>query len=431
MPSTVTKTSPYFQVYGMQPYIPSDFYWNSHVEDNTQREETHVPARLAATQISTLKAVQKRHDQNQKQYARKVKVKYYKPGTLVDVWRPYDVKEADRTRKFTRHWSGPYKVLEHNYDKPHRVRIGPVDENGQWQRPVHIDHVRKHGTSYWLPRWRIPGGWDEAREWNPVAPPYDQRKTRPGEYERRLQEEFRRNEGVDPELMRWFNQPQHGRRHKDGFTPNMTEGDWLERFHQKYPNGFPEETDEDTDDEDVRYPRHPNSPYLSDEAELQAPYEPLPAPEPMEHTTPQSPTQTMEETTDDAFRAPIPSTSHFTPPPTQIRTSRDDLRHRLEERARSRAASIDSTNSVRTKRVRSPPSPGERDEEPPSQRHKPDTPDTPVLSLSRDFTDQITVSLSRDFNRQVTVHANASRHTHQKSHNTGKPQGKFPKAKRF
>ena len=140
-PSTVTKTSPYFQVYGMQPYIPSDFYWNTNVEDNTQCKETHILARLAATQISTLKAVQKRHDQNQKQYARKVKVKYYKPGTLVDVWRPYNVKEADRTRKFTRHWSGPYKVLEHNYDRQHRVRIGPAEGNGQWQRPVHVDHV--------------------------------------------------------------------------------------------------------------------------------------------------------------------------------------------------------------------------------------------------------------------------------------------------
>jgi len=229
----------YFQVYGMQLYLPSDFYWNSHVEDNTQREEMHVPARLAATQISTLKAVQKRHNQNQKQYARKVKVKYYKPGALVDVWRPCDVKETDRTRKFTRHWSGPCKVLEHNYDRPHRVRIGPAEENGQWQCSVHVDHVRKHGTTYWLPRWKIPGGWDDAREWNPVTPPYDQRKTRHGEYERRLQEEFRVNEGIDPELMRWYNQPQHGRRHKDGFTPNMTEGDWLERFHQKYPNGFP------------------------------------------------------------------------------------------------------------------------------------------------------------------------------------------------
>jgi hypothetical protein len=62
--------------------------------------------RLAATQISTLKAVQKRHDQNQKQYARKVKVKYYKPGTLVDVWRPYDVKGANRSQTFTHYWSG-------------------------------------------------------------------------------------------------------------------------------------------------------------------------------------------------------------------------------------------------------------------------------------------------------------------------------------
>ena len=59
----------------MQPNLPSDFVWGTYVEDNTQHEETHVPARLAAMQILTLKAVQKRHDQNQKQYARKIKVK--------------------------------------------------------------------------------------------------------------------------------------------------------------------------------------------------------------------------------------------------------------------------------------------------------------------------------------------------------------------
>jgi len=66
-PSTVSKTLPYFQVYGMQPQLPSDFMLGSHVEDNSQREETRVSTRLVAMQISTLKAVQKRHDQNQKQ----------------------------------------------------------------------------------------------------------------------------------------------------------------------------------------------------------------------------------------------------------------------------------------------------------------------------------------------------------------------------
>jgi hypothetical protein len=135
-PSTVTKMSPYFQVNGIQPQPPSDFLLGSYVEENTQQEETHIPTRMAATQISTLKAVQKRHDQNQKQYARKVKVKYYKPGTLV--WRPYDVKGADRSQKFTCYWSGPYKVSEHNYDRPHQVRIGPAEGEDQWQRPVHM-----------------------------------------------------------------------------------------------------------------------------------------------------------------------------------------------------------------------------------------------------------------------------------------------------
>jgi len=180
--------SPYFQVYGIQLQLPSDFSLGSHVEDNSQREETRVLTRLAATQISTLKAVQKRHDQNQKQYARKVKVKYYKPGTLVDVWRPYDVKGADRSRKFTCYWSGPYKVLEHNYNRPHQVRIGLAEGEDQWQRPVHVDHVRRHGKTYFMPKWKIPGGWDSTMEdcWSPVAPPYDQHKTRQGEYERQL-----------------------------------------------------------------------------------------------------------------------------------------------------------------------------------------------------------------------------------------------------
>ncbi len=107
-PCTVTKTSPYFQVYGMQLQLLSDFSLGSHVEDNTQREETHVQARLAATQISTLKAVQKRHDQNQKQYARKVKVKYYKPENW---W----ISGGHMTSKVLKNSVGILKILTNYY----------------------------------------------------------------------------------------------------------------------------------------------------------------------------------------------------------------------------------------------------------------------------------------------------------------------------
>jgi hypothetical protein len=122
------------------------------------------------------------------------------------------------------------------------------------------------------------------------------------------------------------------------------------------------------------YPRHPHTPPLDSRTELeeQTPYPPLPRPaSPMVHPTPPSPAHQMEVTTEENFRAPIPSTSHFIPPPSQTGTQRD-LRHRLEERARSRAASTDSAVSARSKRERSPPSQEDNDEEPPSQKHRPD-----------------------------------------------------------
>jgi len=122
---------------------------------------------------------------------KKGKLVYFPVGTMVDVWRPYDVKDWRRTQKFTRHWSGPYIVQEHNYDAPYRVRVGPADNSGAWQRPIHVDHVRKQ-KQFIPPMDRLlPGGWQ------PVAPPYNLHKNRKPDFRHRLDQELRTNQQIN------------------------------------------------------------------------------------------------------------------------------------------------------------------------------------------------------------------------------------------
>lgn len=66
---------------------------------NQRNRDWQLPLPLATPIEGVLVGYLKK---NQKQYVRKVKVKYYKPGTLVDIWQPYDVKWADRSLKFDR-----------------------------------------------------------------------------------------------------------------------------------------------------------------------------------------------------------------------------------------------------------------------------------------------------------------------------------------
>jgi hypothetical protein len=375
-PSTVTKLSPWFQVYGTQPYLSSDVLTNIEVEENSDRQESQTSTRISDTQISTLKLVQARHDQNQQRRSQKGKLVYFPVGTMVDVWRPYDVKDGRRTRKFTRHWSGPYIVQEHNYDAPYRVRVGPADNSGAWQRPIHVDHVRKQ-KQFVPPTDRLlPGGWQ------PVAPPYNLHKNRKPDFRQRLDQELRTNQQIDPRYLQHLNQPKRGRNPNDGFTPNTTKEDWLSQYHQKYPNGFQQTDDISTDDEsgDDDYPEYKPQTIT---APVTAPVEETMDQSPStsrRHRQPDDlpiqdsmPTPRSQPDTVDRFIAPqpIPSTSQFeynrNHSPAHHRRSHDDLRQRI---GRSRSISQNSTASIRSKRERSLSQ--ERDLEPPSQRSRRD-----------------------------------------------------------
>jgi hypothetical protein len=65
--------------------------------------------------------IRRRHDLNQKD--NKCRPVVFQPDDRVDLWRPLDFLHPERGRKYARHWSGPYVVVEHCWEKPWRVTI--------------------------------------------------------------------------------------------------------------------------------------------------------------------------------------------------------------------------------------------------------------------------------------------------------------------
>jgi len=235
-PSGVHNLSPYFQVFGIKPYLSSDQFPNAWVEENSQCQEMQQSTRIADTQISTLKL-----NQNKKQRRKRGELVHYKKGTLVDVWRPYG--KDGRLHTLTRNWSGPYMVLEHSYETPYRVRVGPADDSKTWQRPIHVDHLRKRRKFVPPTDQLLPVGWQ------PVAPPYDLHKSRKLDFRQRLQREIQINQEIDRRYLQKISQPKHGCDLGSGVTPNQSLEELTTQYHLHYPNGFQEEKEDSTDDE--------------------------------------------------------------------------------------------------------------------------------------------------------------------------------------
>ena len=349
-PSTVTKLSPFFQVYGVQPYLSSDFLTDIQVEENSQRHETQVSRRIADTQVSTLKNIQNRHDKNQRQRKKKGRFIYFPKGTLVDVWRPYDTNDGRQTRKFTRHWSRPYKVVEHHFDTPYQVRVGPADDSGTWQRPIHVDHVRKRRPFVPPTDKLLPGGWQ------PVAPPYDLHKNCKTDLEQRFHQEIQINHSIDPNYLQKINQPKHGSEPNSGIDQQMSIEELTKQYKIRYPNGFPDHEEESTDSENTD--EEDNFQWLQEAARSR-------------NTEHQETQQTIEQQltenqTKQEKRFDEPP--KFKVPLTQEKVDHNDLRRRL---------SRDSITSQHSKRGRSPSQ--DEDPEPPSRKTRTD----PISYLSR------------------------------------------------
>jgi hypothetical protein len=102
------------------------------------------------------------------------------PGQLVNVWRPFDERQKGVSRRYQRHWSGPYKVILHNPDRPYLVQVETPD--GGVAR-VHVNHVIPRGIQLGV----------DSRPWAPIAPPFKLYRAR-DHYE--AEQEYLRSHGV-------------------------------------------------------------------------------------------------------------------------------------------------------------------------------------------------------------------------------------------
>ena len=149
-PSSVTKVSPYYQVFGVHPVLAiDDLVTGTTVNRQTKSMEelkqiNAMDWDLLRTHVN--KATGHRHLQNaQARVNEKGQSKtlvLFKPGDLVDYWRPYDRTDPSRAQKLIRTWSGPYGVVTHDPAKPHRVIIR--DTKSGSNLVVYISHVWRH-----------------------------------------------------------------------------------------------------------------------------------------------------------------------------------------------------------------------------------------------------------------------------------------------
>jgi hypothetical protein len=158
---------------------------------------------LSTAQAATdhhLRQVQQRHLENQKQRQKRANEKFFEPGQLVDIWRPYDQTQPGASRRFQRKWTGPFEIDEHDWEKPHRVIIKPVPNSGlkPFKKAVHVDHVRLRKPFEGSNAPLLPGGWES------VAPPFDLRYGRSPEwlakedaYLRSLEEKMKEEDSDD------------------------------------------------------------------------------------------------------------------------------------------------------------------------------------------------------------------------------------------
>ena len=334
-PSGVTKKSPYYLLYGQEPVMSLDILCKPPKLDKSQqhpaevRMETPPTAieinnlniiypltsdintltdRLANLKLSRTAAqqqVQNRHDQNQRQLWKKCKKPIiFKKNQEVDLWRPYDMKNPAASRKLANHWSGPYKVFEHNLNTPHLVTI--LLENPQTRildtRKVFVNHLRPHGK-------KPKGLWSQLPSGFPLlSPPLTNRydfKTVPRAQQ--LTKVIELLPEANPEVMEKLNEPNVG--HElglRGITPQEVEKfknfyDWSQRREQ---------TDDSHDDSETYYFPDHNEPleYIVETEDFEilqedVPDDELQAPTTMDHQ-PIEQTPRSKRTIDDVTISP-------------------------------------------------------------------------------------------------------------------------------
>jgi len=176
------------------------------IEVNHDREPLdHIPVGIANVAEHNKDKIFSRHEQNLRQLKNKIERSHkvltsFKEGDLVDLWRPLD-RIPSRSRRFTRHWSGPYTVLKFDPKNPFRLMIGNVNEQfgPKWTKAVSLNHVRHHG--------RIKIDHPLMHAWSPFAPPMSKKFLSNRNIEKWVAQERRINSRIPREILQKANEP--------------------------------------------------------------------------------------------------------------------------------------------------------------------------------------------------------------------------------
>ena len=281
-PSGVTQKSPYYLLYGREPVMSLDILCKPPKLDKIQQHPNELPSEIPPSHIEVQEVnliypltkslhfiterldnlktnrheaqqkVKTRHQQNQNQKWKKcLKPIIFTQNQEVDLWRPYDMKNPEASRKLANHWSGPYKVFKHNMDQPHLVTIWLQDPRTKTlqTRNVFVNHLRPHGK-------KPAGLWSQLPTGFPLwAKPLTNRhdfKSYPRSQQ--LAQEIQRLPESNPEVLEKLNEPNVG--YEIGLR-NITPQE-VEQF-QKFYN-WSREKDNQGEEEDgtetYYYPNH-------------------------------------------------------------------------------------------------------------------------------------------------------------------------------
>jgi hypothetical protein len=229
-PSTVSDLPPYYLVFGQQPQLAVDLILNTDPEKTTTRENPSPENLVMTAQDHALRKIQKRHHENQQQRQKKRNHPFiFQPGTLVNLWRPYDLVRPGQSRRFTRHWTGPYRVVNHDHKKPYRVWIVDAkNKSDKGNKPVHLDHLRIRRPM------KVDRSNTKPGDWEPVAPAF-QTTMRPFTDADQLNEQAA-TASIDPKLLDRYNEPNFP---TETGKCNLS----IEEVMQKYFDAYPSKLD--------------------------------------------------------------------------------------------------------------------------------------------------------------------------------------------
>lgn len=223
---TTTGPSPYYLLFGVHPRLAIDLFLDGQsvgtdtfssdregsVEQNEQNdlslseqmEQNDLPE-IANILEHKKSKITSRHEQNLKQLQNKMErshkvLQKFNRGDLIDLWRPLD-RIPTRSRRFTRHWSGPYTILDIDSKNPFRIFIGNNNEQlgTKWTKAVSINHVRHHG--------RIKIDHPIMHAWSPFAPPMNKKQLSNRNIDKWIAQERRTNMKIPNEILQKANEP--------------------------------------------------------------------------------------------------------------------------------------------------------------------------------------------------------------------------------